>query len=256
MNILTMVTLDWIWNIKIIGLIAGPITLFVWWLILKVNSGGVFEGNNLPPTLFLAPIGLVLVVLSAYLFLFSDPWRSKVYVVNHSQQPGYLELDGERFLVAAGEWEEISFRTAKETFSAKGYIGDSIVFDTVMGVGAYVSLLGGNKFLLAEEWVYSNDLEDVDRNDLVYELLEMPGIAKFTDKVNPKVYDFDEEAPPTIDTENFSSDIHAFDLSILNEDQLMQEYYKGILESGLNYDSLMKELTVEPLEIDSTIIEE
>jgi hypothetical protein len=209
--------------------------------------------KNRLPTLLLGSSGLMISAVAIFLLIASDPWRSQVYVVNESKLPGRIELDGVSFPVAAGEWETISFRTPAESYSAKGFIGDSMVFDTVMGEGAYMSLLGGDKFLLVEEWVYSS--KDVSGEELVYELLEVPGIVRFSEKTSPEVYDFSEDAPPIIEVDNALSTVHAFDLRILNQEQLMSEYYEEIMRKGLDYDSLMEDLTVVPPQIDSTIID-
>jgi hypothetical protein len=251
-----MISLDWIWNFELIGFIGGAAMLLTWGFIVKVNSGGIFERSNVWPTLVLAPTGIVLLVIACYLFFASDSWRSQLHVVNETNKPGYVELDGKRFAVAAESWEEITIRSPKEWFSARGFIGDSIVFDTVMGEGAYMSLLGGDKVLEVQEWIYSQNHDETENDDLFYAILQSPGIVKFSEKRMPKIYGFDESAPSSISVENASSDVHAYDLSILTQEQFMNVLIQEAVKLGLDLDSIEKELTVVPVDIDATIIEE
>lgn len=76
--------------------------------------------------------------------------------MNRSNQEGRLELDGKSFTVAAGSWEHITmFRNPSDRYAARGFLGDSMVFDMEASEGMYIGLLGGDKVLSAQEIVYT-----------------------------------------------------------------------------------------------------
>jgi hypothetical protein len=219
-----MVSLDLIWNLKIVCLLAGPALLFVWFLVMKVNSGGIFDRANITPTLVLAPSGIISILVAGYMIFFIPPLRCDVFVVNHAYITGRLELAGKSFEIAPGDWQEINFRNEAKRFSARGYLGDSLVFDTVMTEGSFLSLLSGNRYLRAEEWVYSQYLDDFDLTQLFSGILETPGILRFSEDTDEKVYAFEEEPPSTIKVDRASSEIHAFELSMFdNSEQIREE---------------------------------
>lgn len=214
MTTFTFVSLDWIWTMEWVGFIGGPGLLLFWWLVVKVNQGGIFEKGNKLATALLAPTGVILTILAIYLFFTTDPWRSEVYVVNRSNQEGRLELDGKSFTVGAGSWEHITFRNPSDRYAARGLLGDSMVFDMEASEGMYIGLLGGDKVLSAQEIVYTKDLRDINLNDLLFVVLDKPGLLRFSTTTTSQIYDFDETPPMQKEVKGYGGDEYIFKLTI------------------------------------------
>jgi hypothetical protein len=222
MTTFAMVSLDWIWNLEWVGFIGGPAALLFWWLVVKVNQGGIFGKGNWLATAILAPTGVILTMLATYLFFTNDPWRSEVYVVNHSHLEGRLELDGKSFTVAAGTWEHITFRNPSDRYAARGFLGDSMVFDMKAGEGMYMGLLGGDKVLSVHEIVYSKHHDDINTSDLLFVVLDEPGLLRFSTTTNSNLFDFDETPPMTREASSYEGDEYIFKLTIHDKDDLDQ----------------------------------
>jgi hypothetical protein len=220
-----MVSLDWIWNIEWVGFIGGPGLLLFWWLVVKVNTGKIFEKRNQLATFLLAPPGIILTISATYLFLTSEPWRSEIYVVNYTQQPGRLELDGQSYNVDAGRWEHISFRNSESIYSVRGFVGDSLVFEVNADEGIFLSLLGGRQVLSVEEIVYSRHHADVNYNELIYKVLENPGLLKFSNTKTAQIFDFYETVPMKQEQGLFGGDEHTFKLTIHEASEFRRQLF-------------------------------
>lgn len=234
-----MMSLDMIWNFKLIGLLGGIPLLIIWWLVIKGSKAMSDTPKLLLPTLLLGIPGLILLCVGIYLLVATSPMRANFFIANCTAKDGRVELEGHSYPVEVGSWEQIEFRTSAETFSVKGFVGDSLVFDTTMGYGSYIGTLGGDRYVSVDEWVYSRNLESVNMDDMISEILFSPGIFRFSEKLNPEIYGFDESAPDQIDVETTSGDVHAFDLSLITQEQVFKEYLSALAAGGIGYDSLM-----------------
>jgi hypothetical protein len=176
--------------------------------------------------------------------------RSHLHVANYSAKEGRVEIDGKTYPIASQSWQLVEIRTKEESFPIKGYLGDSLVFDTTMTGGSYIGNLGGDKVVIAEEVEYSATSLGSASEDLAYEMLMSPGIAKFSSLIVDDLYDFDEEAPNTMSVSSLTSTVRKFDLQLTSEADLFKQLLDALGDESGGLDSLMNNLDEDTLSAD------
>ena len=152
---------------------------------------------------------------------------SHIYVNNGTSKEGKVEVGGETHTIAAGAWEKIAVSADGESYPIKAMVGDSVVFDTTMGPGSWIGNLGGDKVVIAEEVEYSSMSFGNGSDDLAYEMLLSPGIARFSTSVISDLYDFDKAAPEKLSVSSGSGGVRKFDLQLMSQ----AEMFKMMMEA-------------------------
>ena len=169
---------------------------------------------------------------------------SHIYVNNGTSKEGKIEVGGETHIIAAGAHEKIEVSAEGESYPIKGMVGDSVVFDTTMGPGSWIGNLGGDKVVIAEEVEYSSMSFGNGSDDLAYEMLLSPGIARFSASVISDLYDFDNEAPEKLSVSSGSGGVRKFDLQLMSQ----AEMFKMMMEAM--GDEELEEGDVEEAEVE------
>jgi hypothetical protein len=217
-----MLALDMTGTLRNVGLIGGIILLVIWLMNIKNTTALFHDKKKIRATIMFGAPGLILLIIGIVLFATGKPMSSYIYVANYSAKEGKVEVDGQEFKVAAGTWEKLEVRSKEESYSIKAFLGDSAVFDTTMGDGSYIASLSDDKIVVAEEVEYSTYSFSSGSDDLSYEILMSPGIAKFSDNTISDLYDFDESAPETMSVSKGSSSVRKFDLQLMSQAEMFK----------------------------------
>lgn len=244
---LGMAALDMTGTLRLVGLIGGIVLLIVWWLSVKNTTALFYDKKKIRATFMFAVPGLILLLVGIFLFATGKPMSSYIYVANYSANDGKVEVAGTEYPIESASWKMIEVRSKEDSYGIKGYLGDSVVFDTTMGDGSYIANLSDDKIVVAEEVEYSSFSFGSAPDDLAYELLMGPGIARFSESTISDLYDFDETAPQTMSVSSSSSRVRKFDLQLLSQEEMFKMMMDalGSEEGETGLDSLMDALEEE-----------
>lgn len=238
---LGQLAMDMVGTLKIVGFVVGIPLVIIWWLTVKNTTALFYDKKKIRATFLFGIPGLILIVIGIFLLSTGKPMRAYIFVTNYGDREGKIEVNGDSYEIAARSWEKLEIRTKEDDFTAKGYFGDSVLFDTTLGQGSYISSLGGDKVIIAEEVEYSASSLAKASEDLGYEVLLGPGIARFSERIIDDLYDFDEEAPSTMSVSSLTSTVRKFDLQLTSQEALFKQFMDAIGSEGGNLDSLLGE---------------
>lgn len=228
-----MAVLDSTGTIRTACLVGGILLLIIWFAVVKNFTALFYEKRKIRATVLLGIPGLIMLVVGIFLLATSTPMSAYFYVSNSSDKEGKVEIAGTTTAIPANSWKLVEVRSKEDSYGAKGWLGDSIVFDTTMGDGSYIGSLGGSKTVIAEEVEYSALSFGSGSDDLVYEMIVGAGIARFSESLISDLYDFDSDAPETMSVSSTTSTVRKFDLQLMSDAEMFQMMMEALgRESG------------------------
>ncbi len=246
---LGLVALDMTGTLRTVGLVGGIIMLVIWLVSIKNTTALFHDKKKIRATVMFGVPGLILLVMGIFMFISMKPMSSNIYVSNYSPKEGKIVVDGNEHVIASGSWEKIEVRSKEENYSIKGYLGDSIVFDTTMGDGSWIGSLSDDKYPFAEEVEYSA-LSIGGSDDLVYEILMDPGVARFSTDVITDLYDFDNDSPSSMSVSSYSSKVRKFDLGLMTQAEMFKMMIDAMGEDEGGEEGDVEEEDVEEEEVE------
>ncbi len=243
---LGLVALDMTGNLRTFGLIGGVVLLVIWWLSVKNTTALFYDKKKIRANIMFGAPGVILLLIGLYMMGSMKPESSEIYVANYTDKVGKIEVDGVSHEIASGSWEKIEVRSKEDSYAIKGYVGDSMVFDTTMGDGSWIGSLSDDRYVLAEEVVYAGSSFNADSDSLAYEMLMNPGVARFSSDIIEELYDFDNKSPETMSVSSQFGTVHKFDLQLLTQADLLKMMMDAMGSEGMEEgDSLLEEVIEE-----------
>lgn len=239
------VALDIAGTFSIVGIIAGILLLIIWGLTVKNTTALFYDKKKIRATAMFGAPGLILLVVGIFLAATLQPMAAHIYIANYGGKDGKVEIAGESYPIPSESWKRIEIRSREQNFAIKGYLGDEVVFDTIMGTGTYIGNFSEDRIVIAEEVIYSQFSSLANTDDLGYESLESAGIAQFsTDVISDNIYDFDQSSPEQMSVSSSSSEVRAWDLQIMTQQEMLKRMMEALRqeEGGSTLDSLLQSL--------------
>jgi hypothetical protein len=250
---LAFVALDMSGTLRTVGLLGGIALLVIWVLSIKSTTALFHDPKKIRATIMFAVPGLILLAIGVVMFMSIAPMRSHIYIANYSTKDGRLVVGDNEYTVASGSWEKFELRVKEESYPVKGFLGDSMVFDTTMMEGSYIGSFSDDKIVVAEEVEYAANSFGSSPDDLDYEILMEPGIRQFSGKIISDLYDFDKSSPSSMKVSSSSSKVRKYDLQLMSQAEMFKMMLEAMGEEdgeGSGLDSLLEGLGDEDGEDD------